>query len=164
MTDFSNKSDIEIEQWIANHQKQQQTTSELYRELIEERGRRTERKKGLNLEKSLSALKQAAIAGHCITYGDLAKASGIEWSKARHQMNGKNGHLDQLLDLCDSRKLPLLTAICVNQKGLEKGELEDTALAGFTLGARRIGRNVTDEIAFHLAAKEECWTWGKSQQ
>lgn len=163
MTDFSSKTDAEIEQWIANYEKGGQTEAARYYELLEERGRRSGKRQGLDLERSLSALKQAAISGICITYGDLAKASGVEWSKARHQMNGKHGHLDRLLELCHARQLPLLTAICVNQSGLRDGELEENALSGFAEGARRIGRTFADELAFHHACREECWTWGQTQ-
>lgn len=163
MTDFSNKTDVEIDQWIVNFEKRGQTEAAIYLELLEERGRRAGRRQGLDLEKSLSALKQAAISNTCITYGDLAKASGVDWSKARHQMNGKHGHLDRLLEICHARKLPLLTAICVNQSGLQDGELEENALTGFAEGARRIGRSFDDDLEFHHVCREECWTWGRMQ-
>ncbi|MGG6898162.1 hypothetical protein [Rhizobium sp. BR 315] len=163
MTDFADKSDKDIDQWISNHEKHAKIDVTLYFELLEELARRAQAKGGLYLEKSLSALKQAAIAGICISYGDLANASGVEWSKARQQMNGKNGHLDRLLELCHARRSPLLTAICVNQKNVEQGELEAAALSGFAEGARRIGRKVTDERAFHHACRAECWAWGQAQ-
>lgn len=163
MTDFSSKTDSEIDQWIVNFEKRGQANAALYYELLEERGRRSSKRPGLDLEKSLSALKQAAISGICITYGDLAKASGVDWSKARHQMNGKHGHLDRLLEICHARQLPLLTAICVNQSGLQHGELEKNALSGFAEGSRRIGRSFADELTFHHACREECWAWGRMQ-
>ncbi|MGO7556815.1 hypothetical protein ACC714_30850 [Rhizobium johnstonii] len=163
MADFSHKTDIEIDQWIRNFEKRCQTEAPLYLELLEERGHRAGRRAGLDLEKSLAVLKRAAISGTCISYGDLAKASGVEWSKARHQLNGKNGHLDRLLEICHARKLPLLTAICVNQGSLQEGELEENALKGFSEGARRIGRSFSDDLDFHHACREECWNWGRMQ-
>ncbi|MCP6536251.1 hypothetical protein NL488_27455, partial [Klebsiella pneumoniae] len=87
--------------WIINHEKTAGGTARpLYRELLEERVRRVQLKQTLSLEKSLECLKGAARRGVCITYGDLAGASSVEWSQARHQLNGANGHLDRLLDLC----------------------------------------------------------------
>ncbi|NKK29593.1 hypothetical protein [Rhizobium leguminosarum] len=163
MTDFSSKNDGQIDQWIANFEARKETGATLYYELLEERAKRAQKRHSLDIEKSLSALKRAAIDGICITYGDLAKTSGVEWNKARHQMNGRHGHLDRLLEICHARGLPLLTAICVNKGGLEDGELEGNALAGFTEGARRIGRSVADERAFHHVSKDECWAWGKQQ-
>lgn len=160
--DLTRKLDAEIDSWIFNYEFREKTSDPFYFELLEERARRSQEKQALNLEKSLDALKAAARQGICITYGDLAKASGVEWSKARHQMNGKHGHLDRLLEICHARQLPLLTAICVNQGGLADGELEDSALLGFAEGARRIGRSVTDPLAFHHSCRDQCWAWGRA--
>jgi hypothetical protein len=83
---------------------------------------------------------------------------------ARHQMNGPQGHLDRLLELCHARKFPLLTAICVNQDRLEEGEPGEEALAGFVAAARRLGYGVTDEREFHRQARDECWSWGEARR
>lgn len=153
-----------IEQMIANYMRQSGGTDQpLFRELLEERARRDQPKQKLNFERSLDHLKQAAIRQECTTYGLLAEASGVKWSKARMQMNGASGHLERLLGLCHVRDLPLLTAICVNKGGLAEGELESDALAGFTAGARRLGLLVTDERAFHRRCRDECWRWGGDQ-
>ncbi len=164
MTDFSTKSDKEIDQWIHNFEVNSETGQPFYHELLEERVRRGQtRKHSLNIEKSLEVLMQAAIEQRCLTYGDIAKASNVEWKQARRSMSGKNGHLDNLLDICHARGLPLLTAICVNKSGLESGELEETALEGFVAGAQRIGMSVTDKLAFHHNSRDECWKWGAQQ-
>lgn len=93
----------------------------------------------LDFDRSIDLLKKAAIDQTCTTYGALAAASGVEWSKARHRLNGPTGHLDRLLDICHFSSLPLLTAICVNQGNVADGELGEDALAGFVAGARRLG-------------------------
>jgi len=154
------KSDPEIDSWIRNYEKANRTSDDLYIELLEERARRTQMKQGLNFDRSLEHLKQAAMDRKCTSYGELAKASGVEWSKARHQMNGSSGHLDRLLDICHARGLPLLTAICVNQGNVTDGELGEEALEGFAAGARRLGLAVTDPLDFHHRCREECWEWG----
>jgi hypothetical protein len=162
--DLSSKNDTEISNWIKNHEaKPGATELPLYRQLLEERARRTQSKHHLNFEKSLAMLKEAAVKQVCVTYGDLAKASGVSWSQARYQMNGASGHLDRLLDLCHARDLPLLTAICVNQAGVHDGELSEAALNGFVAGARRLGIAVTDGLAFHRQCRDECWKWGREQ-
>ena len=162
--DLSAKTDKELDQWIANHERAAGGTARpLYHQLLEERARRSQAKHTLNLERSLGHLKQAAVRQICTTYGDLAIASGVEWSQARHQMNGATGHLDRLLDLCHARSLPLLTAICVNQAGVSTGELGEDALDGFAAAARRLGFLVTDERAFHHQCRDECWSWGREQ-
>jgi hypothetical protein len=164
MMDFSSKKHSEIESWIKNHEDHGQTNAPLYIELLEERARRTQEKQILNLEVSLSHLRQAAIEQRCTTYGALANASGVEWSKVRHQMNGVGGHLDRLLDLCHARKLPMLPAICVNQSGLQSGELEESALTGFATGAQRLGISVIDARAYHHQCRNDCWEWGRQQK
>ncbi len=162
--DLSTKTDKQINQMIANHECAPGGRDlPQYLILLEERARRPQLTQKLNLEKSMEQLKAAAQGGVCVTYGDLAKASGVEWSQARHQMNGVNGHLDRLLDLCHARGLPLLTAICVNQVGVSTGELGKDALVGFATGARRLGLPVTDPLAFHHKCRDECWAWGKTQ-
>ncbi len=162
--DLSTKTDEQINQMIANHERALGGRDlPKYPILLEERARRAQLHQKLILEKSMEQLKDAARGGVCITYGDLAKASGVDWSQARHQMNGSNGHLDRLLDLCHARGLPLLTAICVNQASVSTCELGDGALAGFTTGARRLGLLVADPRAFHHRCRDECWAWGKTQ-
>jgi hypothetical protein len=162
MVDLSIKTDTEIENWISNYERKARTSDEFYHALIEERAKR--HSKVLNIDKSLAALIRTAKRGrgNFTTYGELAKASGIPWSRARHSMNGPKGHLDTLLDVCHARNLPLLTAICVNQQGVSDGMLEATALKGFTNGARRLGYHITDEIAFLRKCQDECFNWAQS--
>ena len=106
---FADKTNKEIEQWIRNHERLGKTDSELFKQLLEERARRAA--KVLNPETSLGFLIRAAKERRFVTYGELASANGVAWNDARHRMNGTGGHLDNLLDLCHSRGLPLLTSI-----------------------------------------------------
>lgn len=160
MVDLATKTDPEIETWIRNHETKGGTTAPLYLQLLEERVRRAQVKQKLNFDRSLDHLKEAAIAQVCTTYGALAAASGIDWSQARHQMNGSNGHLDRLLDICHARRLPLLTAICVNQGSVLDCELGEDALAGFVAAAKRLGLTVGNARAFHHESRDRCWEWG----
>ena len=157
------KSDQEIEQWIANYEAKRQTDAPFFRELLEERAKRSSLKLKLDVEKSLSWLVATARAQTCTTYGALAAANGVEWAKARRAMDGPHGHLDRLLDLCHARGLPLLTAICVSQGGVATGELQSPALKGFCNGARRLGLSFVDERAFHGLQRDACWVWGRAQ-
>ena len=114
----------------------------------------------MNIEVSIKLLADAASVRRFVSYGELAEANGIQWSKARHVMNGKHGHLDDILAYCDAHHLPLLSAIIVQKGRLKTGEMDDFTLAGFIEGARRIGRIVTDEVEFLRQCQEECFTWG----
>ncbi len=160
---LADKSDREIDTWIKNHEEQGATSGPLYHALLEERVRRAQAKHRLSFDRSLAHLIEAAQNQKCTTYGALAAASGVDWSVARHQMNGVNGHLDRLLDICHARALPLLTAICVNQGNVETGVLGEDALKGFVTGAQRLGIAVGDPQEFHSRCKEECWAWGRAQ-
>jgi hypothetical protein len=158
--DLKTKTDRQIDQWITNHETKGETASPLYLALLEERVARVQATHKLSFEKSLEHLKQAAIEQRCTTYGALAAASNVDWSHARHQMNGPQGHLDRLLDICHVRGLPLLTALCVNQNGVSKGELGKEALEGFANGARRLGISVIDPKTFHEQCRDASWQWG----
>lgn len=158
--DFASKTDKEIDDWISNYEAKGATQAPLYRALLEERGRRSG--KVLKPELSMDHLIASAKSGVFTTYGDLANASGVPWSRARHLMNGEGGHLDRLLDVCHARGLPLLTAICVNQQGVRNGSLSSEALAGFIKGVRRLGYQVLESEAgaFLQKCQDECFTWG----
>ena len=159
--DFSKKTDLEINSWIKNHEENGGTAQPIYLKLLEERVRRAQNKQKLDFDQSLAHLKAAAQKQKCTTYGDLAKASGVDWSQARHQMNGPNGHLDLLLDLCHAQGLPLLTAICVNQGNVRDGELGADALAGFAAAASRLGLPIVEPLTFHHECRDKCWQWGR---
>lgn len=163
MADIESKTDAEIDSWIRNHETKGGTAAPLYSKLLEERVRRAQARHKLSFDRSLEHLKETAINQVCTTYGALAAASNVDWSQARHQMNGINGHLDRLLDICHVRGLPMLAALCVNQSGLVGGELGDDALAGFASGARRLGLSVEDPRAFHHQMRNDCWRWGQDQ-
>jgi len=160
---LATKTDPQIETWIRNHEANGGTAAPLYFQLLEERIRRARAKHKLDFDKSLAHLKQAAVAQVCTSYGALAAASDVTWSQARHQMNGSNGHLDRLLDMCHARGLPLLTALCVNQDNVADGELGEDALAGFVIGAKRLGLPVGDARTFHRESRDSCWAWGRQQ-
>jgi hypothetical protein len=159
--DLTTKRDDEIETWIGNYERKSATDDPFYKRLLEERARR--QSSGLKSEVSLRHLTAMAKAERFTTYGDLATESGVSWNIARHAMNGAHGHLDRLLDLCHARGIPLLTALCVNQKGVTTGELSEEALNGFVKGARRLGYEITDANAFLRDCQRQCFEWAKSQ-
>jgi len=158
-TDFSSKSNDDINTWIANHEAKGATDASLYKELLEERARR--KSQTLNVENSLAHLMEVARKGKFTTYGALAEANGIPWQKARYHMSGAGGHLDQVLDVCHARGLPLFPAICVNQQGVETGKLEESAMRGFIKGIKRMGLYAPDREAYLAKCQQECFEWGK---
>jgi len=158
------KTDKDLDQWIGSYEREHQTALPLYFELLEERARRSQVSQRLNLDRTLEHLKDAAVRQVCTTYGNVAKASGVAWTQARRQMDGANGHLNRVSDLCHARRLPFLTALCVNQRDVEAGELKGEALAGFVACAKRLGFFITDEQAFHRQQRDLCWVWGRQHE
>ena len=152
-----------IEAWIRNYQKQRKTEDPFYLQLL---SRREELSSGsLSIKKSVEHLISAAKAGVYTTYGDIAKASGMSWSQARYSMNNAGGHLDQILDYCHAKGLPLLTAICVNQASLLTGQLQGEALKGFIKAVNRLGTPVQQGkwIEFLNEEQQRCFNWGDGQ-
>lgn len=161
---FDNKSDAEIESWARKYEEARKTSDPDFALILAERTLRRQKKQKLSFEHSLNHLKACAKAGTFTSYGELAKASKVEWSQARHQMNGPRGHLDTLLDICHTAGLPLLTAICVNQENLGTGKLGKDALSGFADGAKRLGISFNDPEEFQAKCASECFEWGRHQQ
>ena len=120
--------------------------------------------KTLDVSRSLDLLKRAAREHRFVSYGDLATASGLTWSYTiRARMSRSKGHLDCLLDICHGQGLPLLTALCVNKKNLETGELSEFSLSGFADGARRLGYTIQDEKTFFKRCQRESFEWGRTR-
>lgn len=155
--DPSSKSDGEIKTWIANHQRLGVTDTPLFRALVEERARRFGR--GLTIEASLAHLIAAAKARKLATSRSVAEANGVSWNKARLAMSGEGRYLDQLLDICHARGLPLLPSLCVRPRDEDVG---DAALNGFVNGVRRLGYEVADPEAFLRQCQEECFAWAST--
>ena len=113
----------------------------------------------LNLNNTYQAIIAAAKDRKFITYGDIAKAQNLEWSKVRYAMNS---HLETLLKVSAANNWPLITAIVVNQGGLQSGSLVDSAMEGFVAAAKRYGRAVTTPADFVRAEQESTFKWAQS--
>lgn len=110
----------------------------------------------LNLNATYRAIVTAAKARHFITYGDIAKAQNLEWSKVRYAMND---HLEKLLKIAAENGWPLVTAIVVNKGGIKSGAMDDSAITGFVTAAKRYGRAVADAADFVRQEQEATFSW-----
>ncbi|WP_417410525.1 hypothetical protein [Hoeflea sp.] len=161
MANLENKSDADIDQWIANHERAGKTRSTLYQDLIVDRNRR--HGNGLDIATSIAAMTISARENRYISYGDLAAANGLSWSKARPRMNGNHGHLDDLLAFCHSHEMPLLTAIVVGREHLDSGEMDEETINGFVAGVRRLGVSVSEPVVFLKQCQSDCFEWAAKQ-
>ena len=161
MRDPSDLSDRELDQIIANHEAKGATGQDLYGHLIAERDQR--RGAGLSMDTSLELLIQAAREGRFVAYGELAAASNVPWSKARRQMNGPSGHLQNILAVCAARGWPLLSAIVTDRNNLDSGAFATSALEGFARGARQVGYAVVDDQVFLEEQQRATFRWAQAR-
>lgn len=151
-------TDRELENLIQNHRDQSATDRPVYTEALAERARR--KGQGLNFEKTLSAVHKAARERRFLSYKELSDISGAAWSKVHWAMNG---HLDDLLEYCHRRGLPLLSALVVNKGNVATGEIDEEALKGFVSGVRRLGYEVVSEREFFREQQRLAFDWGSSE-
>ena len=164
MRDFLVYDLKQVEQLIANYNAKNMVRTPEYAALIRARENKLQSDRMLDLFKSMDLLKRKAFSQEFVSYGDLAEASGLEWTNTlRARMSGPKGHLDRLLDLCRHEDLPLLTSLCVNKQNLGTGVLDSFSLAGFVAGAKRVGRHVDDEKTFLRECQRESFAWGRLQ-
>lgn len=156
MSSFEKFDDKQIKNLIANYKSHQKTSDPYYHALLEENSRRTGN--GLDFEKTLEAVKQAARDERFLSYLELAEKSGCAWNKVRHAIPR---HLQALLEYCHDRGLPLLSAIVVNKHNANTGKLDEGALSGFVKGVEEIGIRVSDPEAFLKAEQEKIFLWAK---
>src|SRR5579883_988166 len=127
-------SDQEIQNLIENHRRKKLTSEPRYLEALAERARR--KGHGLNFPTSFKTIRAAAQEGRFLSYKQLADASGADWNKVHYAMNW---HLWELVEYAHRHGWPMLSAVVVNQKNLETGEMEPDTLKGFIGAAQELG-------------------------
>jgi hypothetical protein len=141
--DIEKLSTPQIETLIQNHRTKKATESPLYADALRELEKR--KGKGLDFDKSLSIIWQAAREGRYLSYKDLADASGADWLQVHYEIGR---HIWRLVEYAHQKKLPMLSAIVVNKPNVDSGRMEPDTLKGFIGAARLLGYTVTDEEAF----------------
>ena len=111
---------------------------------------------GLDLQTTYAAILTAARGHHYVTYGDLAKANGVEWRKARYPLIDQLG---ALAEVAANRGWPMLSSIVVNEAGRDSGMLDATAREGFIAAARSYGFPVEDPEAFVQEQRQKVFEW-----
>lgn len=145
----------ELKNLIANHERLGKTDEPLYEAALSElQARNTS---DLDIDRSMVAIMASARTRSFISYGDVARANGLEWSYALNRLMPK--HLDLILAKANARGIPLITSIVVNRDKLATGDLDPTSLKGFVAGARRLGRQVDDERAFLREQQEKTFEY-----
>ena len=112
----------------------------------------------LDFDKSFQIIRQAAKDRRFISYGELADASGADWTQVHYSMFG---HLWDLVEYAHRRGWPMLSAIVVNRQNVATGDLEPKSLKGFVAAARQLGFDVTNEEAFLRDQQSRVFDWAK---
>ena len=158
--DLTEKSVQELNNLIDNHRRRQLLKAPLFLEALAEREHR--RKNGLEFRKSLAIIQLAARDQKCVSYKQLADASGAEWNKVHYAMNR---HLWDLVSSADGHGWPMLSAVVVNQENIESKQMKEGTLKGFVAAAENLGRTDIgdDHVAFLSAEQRRVFAWAKEQ-
>ncbi|WP_319567788.1 hypothetical protein [Cohaesibacter marisflavi] len=144
----------ELKNLINNYRRLQRTQDAYYSELLQEFSLRSG--SGLDFETTKKAVLEAAKEQRFLSYKQLADASGADWVKVHYAMNT---HLGDLVEYAHYKGWPLLSAIIVNQKNVETGDMDPSTLKGFVTVARELGYSVVDEVAFLKEEQQKVFKW-----
>lgn len=158
MPNTASLTDKQLEAFIQNHRDKNATDRPVFAEALAERARR--KGQGLDFEKTLAAVRLAAREKRFLSYKELADVSGANWTKVHWAMNT---HLGELLEYCHRMSLPLLSAIVVNKKNVDAGDIEEEALRGFVTAARALGYHITDERGFFREQQRKAFEWAAGE-
>ena len=161
MIEIATLDDHQLKNLIKNYEDKGETKADLYTLAVSELDRRVS--KGLNIQKTVDFLKTAAGENRFVTYGDVAKANDIDWSKVRRPMSK---HLGNVLSYCHGNRMPYLTTIVVSQPNSESGKFDESNLKGLIDGLSRLGVSIPWHKAQQFVEDEQqkVFDWAKRKQ
>ncbi|CTQ45315.1 MULTISPECIES: hypothetical protein [Roseibium] len=151
-------TDEELKNLIGNYRRLKRTDDRAYPALLEEWSRR--KGLGLDFDTTMRAVARAAREGRFLSYKQLAEESGADWSRVHYAMNT---HLGDLIEYSHRRGWPLLSAIVVNQRNVDTGDMEPQTLKGFVTAAKELGYAVADEEGFLHEQQEKVFEWARGR-
>jgi hypothetical protein len=115
--DVEKLSTTQIEILIENHRTKKATGAPLYADALRELEKR--KGKGLDFDKSLSIIWQAAIEGRFLSYKELADASGADWTKVHYEIGR---HLWRLVETLIKRNCRCWSPLSLTSRTLIRDE------------------------------------------
>src|SRR6266446_2259312 len=151
---------LKLEELVAEYEALGKYPDEYY-----EARRKLEQQKtgGLDFDKTVAAIHRAARERRFISYKEVADESGVSWGQARRPINR---HLGRLLGWCDKKGYPLLSAIVVDKKHLDSGDMLPGTLNGFITGVQiHTRQDVGHDRKRYLREKQaEVFAWAKKHK
>jgi hypothetical protein len=144
----------QLENLIQNHRRKRATDAPLYVDALRELEKR--RGKGLDFDKSLSIILEAARERRFLSYKELADASGADWGQVHYAIGE---HLWKLVEYADRKGWPLLSSIVVNKPNVNTGRMDPETLRASLpplgcLKSRSLTRRVSSEKSKSAYSRE----------
>jgi hypothetical protein len=157
--DVETLSDNELENLIENHRRKRASHAPLYVDALRQLGKR--KGKGLEFDKSLSVILNAAKEGRFLGYKELTDASGADFNQVRFAMNS---HLWDLVEYSHLKHGILFSAIVVNAPNVPTGMMDPPTMKGFIGAARLLNYPVTDEEGFLKEQQAGVFAWAQKER
>jgi hypothetical protein len=160
--DFEKKTLPELKQMQLNYERLAKTETADYHTLVATIDRRGAN--GLDLERTIGFLRNAAAERRFVSAKDIAAASGVVWDNVvRLRMNA---HLDEVTRHVARDGGPLLTSIVVSPANVATGKLEPVALRAFVklvteLRGEPAERGPAANAAMLAQAQEDVFRWAE---
>jgi len=110
----------------------------------------------LDLQTTYRAILKAARSHKYISYGELARANGVKWNRARFPINKQLG---QLMELAAKQGWPIPSSIVVSKQNIDEGKLEGSDKEGFVKAAKDLGFNVQIPDKFIEEQQQKMFDW-----
>jgi hypothetical protein len=154
-------TNAQLSNLITNHRRKGATDAQNFLQALAERQRR--KGGGLVFATSFKIIVNAAKDGRFLSYKELADASGVDWGRAHYAIGQ---HLWDLVEYAHWKQWPMLSAIVVNKRHVQKGGMEPETLKGFIGAARELdliaaGEN---EIAFLRRQQARVFAWARGDR
>ncbi|TPN53892.1 hypothetical protein [Mesorhizobium sp. B1-1-7] len=147
----------QLENLVANYRRGGRESDPIFPAILAARERL--KSPALDFQTTLAVIRQAAVAGHFLSYKQIADESGADWSRVHWQMGD---HLTRLCEYAHRRGWPLISAIVVNGDHVGSGDLKPDSLAGFISVARELGLSVTEPDEFLREEQQRVFQWANT--
>jgi len=157
--DVETLSIAQLETLLENHRRKRAIGAPLYIGAMQELEKR--KGKGLDFDKSLSIIFNAAKELRFLSYKDLADASGADWAQVHYAIGE---HLWRLVEYSHLKYGILFSAVVINKPNVKSGKMEAETLKGFIGAAQLLNYPITDEEGFLKEQQARVFAWAQTSE